>query len=150
MLPLIFLLVTFGLLLVVRKFLLKDNLSFSFIGRVSLAVMLIVTGIAHFTSADLMIEMMPEFMPMKREIVYFTGVCELLAVVGLLLRKTSKLTAIMLIIFFIAILPANIVGSMKQVPLGGMENGAMYLLFRVPLQILFIFWIYYFGIRINK
>jgi len=150
MLPLIFLLITFGFLLAIRKFFLKDNLSFSFIGRASLAVMLIVTGIAHFTSTDLMIEMMPEFMPMKREIIYFTGVCELLAIVGLLWDKTSKLTAIMLIIFFIAILPANIVGSMKQIPLGGMENGAMYLLFRVPLQIFFILWTYYFGIRINK
>jgi uncharacterized membrane protein len=112
--------------------------------------MLIVTGSAHFTSTDLMIEIMPDFMPLKKEIVYFTGVCELLAVAGLLWNKTSKLTAFMLIIFFIAILPANIVGSMKQVQLGGMENGAIYLFFRIPLQILFILWAYYFGIRINK
>ena len=112
--------------------------------------MLIVTGISHFTSTDLTVEMMPDFMPAKREIVYFTGVCELLAVFGLLWDKTAKLTSVLLIIFFIAILPANIVGSIKQVRLGGMENGVMYLLFRVPLQILFIFWTYYFGIRINK
>jgi uncharacterized membrane protein len=150
MTPLIFLLVTFGLLYAINKFFLTEALTLSFIGRASLAVMLIVTGISHFTSTDLMIEMMPEFMPLKREIVYFTGVCELLAVVGLLWNKISKLTAVMLIIFFIAILPANIVGSMKQVQLGGMENGAMYLLFRVPLQIFFIFWTYCFGIRINK
>jgi len=31
-----------------------------------------------------------------------------------------------------------------------MENGAMYLLFRIPLQIFFIFWVYYFGIRLNN
>lgn len=150
MTPLIFLLVTFGILFAVNKFLLKERLSLLFIGRAALAVMLIVTGISHFTSTDLMVEIMPDFMPAKREIVYFTGVCELLAVVGLLWDKTAKLTAIMLIIFFLAILPANIVGSMKQVQLGGMENGAMYLLFRIPLQIFFIFWTYYFGIRINK
>ncbi|HEY0659478.1 MAG TPA: hypothetical protein VGD05_13435 [Pyrinomonadaceae bacterium] len=150
MAPLVFLLVTFGFLLVIRKFFGKDKLNLSLIGRASLAVMLIVTGSAHFTSTDLMIEIMPDFMPLKKEIVYFTGVCELLAVAGLLWNKTSKLTAFMLIIFFIAILPANIVGSMKQVQLGGMENGAIYLFFRIPLQILFILWAYYFGIRINK
>jgi uncharacterized membrane protein len=150
MAPLIFLLVTFGILFAVNKFLLKERLSLSFIGRAALAVMLIVTGISHFTSTDLMIEMMPDFMPAKREIVYFTGICELLAVVGLLWDKTAKLTAVMLIIFFLAVLPANIAGSIKQVQFGGMESGAMYLLFRVPLQILFIFWAYYFGIRINK
>lgn len=150
MAPLIFLLVTFGILFAVNKFLLKERLSLSFIGRAALAVMLIVTGISHFTSTDLMVEMMPEFMPAKREIVYFTGICELLAVVGLLWDKTAKLTAVMLIIFFLAVLPANIAGSIKQVQFGGMENGAMYLLFRIPLQILFIFWAYYFGIRINR
>ncbi len=150
MTPLIFLLVTFGILFAAGKFLLRERLSLSFIGRAALAVMLLVTGIAHFTSTNLMIEMMPDFMPAKREIVYFTGVCELLAVVGLLWDKTAKLTAIMLIIFFISILPANIAGSIKQVQFGGMENGVMYLLFRIPLQIFFIFWTYYFGIRTAK
>ena len=150
MAPLIVLLVAFSLLFGIDKFLLKRKLSLSFIGRVSLAVMLIVTGVAHFTSSDVMGEMMPEFLPMKKEIVYLTGILEFLAAVGLLIDKLSKITAILLIIYFVAILPANIVGSLKQVNLGGMEYGAMYLLFRVPLQILFIFWAYYFGIRINN
>jgi uncharacterized membrane protein len=150
MAPLIFLLVSFGIFFAVNKFLLGEKFSLSFIGRTALAIMLIVTGISHFTSTDLMIEIMPDFMPAKREIVYFTGVCELLAVIGLLWNKTAKLTSVLLIIFFLAILPANVIGSIKQVQLGGMENGVMYLLFRIPLQFLFIFWAYYFGIKINK
>ena len=150
MAPLIFLLTAFALLYAVNRFFLDNRLSLSFIGRIALAVMLIVTGIAHFTSADSMVEMMPDFLPYKREIVYLTGVLELLAVVGLLVEKTSKLTAVMLIIYLIAVLPANVIGSLKQVNLGGMEIGAVYLLFRVPLQIFFIFWTYYFGIKLNK
>jgi uncharacterized membrane protein len=150
MTPLIFLLTTFVILFVVNKFLLKDKLSFSFIGRAALAVMLVVTGVAHFTNTDLMVEMMPDFLPSKRELIYLTGICELAAVFGLLWYKTSKLTAVLLIIFFIAILPANIIGSLKQVKLGGMESGAVYLLFRIPLQILFVIWTYYFSIRLNK
>ena len=150
MAPLIFLSGTFILLFAVNKFLPANRLSLSFVGRASLAVMLIVTGVAHFTSTNLMIEMMPDFMPYKRETVYLTGVLELLAVVGLLIDKTAKLTAVLLIIFFCAVLPANIIGSLKQVNLGGMENGAMYLFFRVPLQVFFILWAYYFGIRTNK
>ncbi len=150
MAPLLVLVVVFGILLAVKKLLLKERLSLSFAGRAAMAAMLVITGIAHFTSTNLMIELMPGFLPAKREIVYFTGICELLAVFGLLWNKTAKLTAVLLIIFFIAILPANIIGSLKQVQLGGMENGAIYLLFRVPLQILFILWAYYFGIKINK
>ncbi len=150
MTPLIILLTSFGVFFAINKFLLGEKFSLSLVGRAALAIMLIATGIAHFTNTDLMIQMMPDFMPAKRELVYFTGVCELLAVVGLLWNKTAKLTAVMLIIFFIAIMPANIIGSLKEVQLGGMENGVMYLFFRIPLQVLFIVWTYYFGIYLRK
>lgn len=146
MAPLLILLGTFVVLLLLRRFLF-GGLTFGLIGRISMAAMLLATGISHFTSTEPMVEMMPEAMPAKRELVYFTGVCELLAVPGLLWTKTARLTSVMLIIFFVAILPANIVGGLKQVQLGGMENGPIYLLFRIPLQILFIAWVWYFGVR---
>jgi uncharacterized membrane protein len=148
--PLIILIITFGFFFAVNRFLFQNRFSLSFIGRTALALMLIATGISHFTNAAEMIEMMPDFFPLKKEIVYFTGVCELLAVIGLLWNKTAKPTAIMLIIFFLAILPANIAGSIRQIKFGGMEYGISYLLFRIPLQIFFIFWTYYFGIKRNS
>ena len=150
MAPLIILIVCFGITFLINKFLLKDRFSLSFIGRFSLAIMLIFTGIAHFAKTDLMIEMMPEIVPVKKETVYFTGFLEIMASIGLLTQKFAKLTSIILILFFLAILPANIIGSMKEVELGGMEKGVNYLYFRIPLQLLFIIWAYYFGIKINK
>lgn len=148
--PLIFLLATFAILFLVNKFLLKGRLSLSFIGRAAMAVMLTVTGITHFTSTDWMVGMMPDLIPAKRELVWFTGVCELAAVIGLLWGKLSRLTSILLIIFFVLILPANIAESMKPGNAGTLEFGEWYLLFRIPLQIFFIWWVYYFGIRLNK
>ena len=93
---------------------------------------------------------MPEIVPFKKETVYFTGFFEIMASIGLLTQKLAKLTSIILILFFLAILPANIIGSMEEVELGGMEKGVNYLYFRIPLQLLFIIWAYYFGIKINK
>ncbi|NNE98529.1 MAG: DoxX family membrane protein [Pyrinomonadaceae bacterium] len=150
MAPLIVLLVSFGTFFALNRFLLGGRFSLSLAGRASLAVMLFVTGVTHFTNTDVMAQMIPEFMPAKRELVYFTGFCELLAVIGLLWNRTARLTAYMLLLFFIMVLPANIAGSLKQVELGGMANGASYLLFRIPLQILFIAWIYYFGIYLTR
>jgi uncharacterized membrane protein len=147
MAPLIFLLGTFVALYLINRFLLGGRLRISFIGRASMAVMLTVTAVAHFTNTQQMIDMMPDFMPAKREMIYFTGVCELLAVVGLLWDKTARLASILLIIFFVLVLPANIAGSLKSVQLGGMEYGPWYLLFRIPLQIFFIWWVWYFGVR---
>jgi len=149
MAPLIVLIASFIALFAGNRFLLGGRFSISLIGRLSMAAMLLVTGVAHFTSTGPMVEMMPDIMPLKRELVYFTGVCELAAVVGLVWNRTSRLASILLIVFFIAILPANIAGSLKQVNFGGMEYGAAYLFFRVPLQVLFIWWVWYFGLRRN-
>lgn len=149
MAPLIFLLGTFAFIYLLNRFLLGRRLSLSLMGRASMAVMLIVTGISHFTNTDEMVAMMPDFMPAKREMVYLTGVIELLAVVGLLWSKTARLASILLIIFFVLVLPANIAGSLKSVQFGGMEYGPWYLLFRIPLQIFFIWWVWFFGVRMK-
>jgi uncharacterized membrane protein len=142
MAPLIFLLGSFTIVYLLNRYLFDRRLSLSLIGRFAMAVMLTVTGIVHFTSTEWMVGMMPDALPYKREIVYFTGVCELAAVIGLLWDKISKLTSVMLILFFVLILPANISDALKNEPL--------YLLFRVPEQIFFIWWVWYFGLRLNK
>jgi uncharacterized membrane protein len=147
MAPLIVLILTFLVIFAGNKLIGRGRLSTSLIGRIALSAMLVVTGIAHFTNTDILVAMMPEAVPLKREMVYFTGVCELAAAVGLLWNKTSRLAAIMLVIFFVMILPANIAGSFKRVELGGMEYGPVYLWFRVPFQIFLIWWTWYFGIR---
>ncbi|MEN3324946.1 hypothetical protein VP395_14500 [Mariniflexile soesokkakense] len=150
MAPLVILVVCFVFALILNKSLLKERFSLSFIGRVSLAVMLIFTGIAHFIKTDLMIEMIPNIVPFKMGFVYLTGCLEIAASIGLLIQKLSKFTSVMLMLFFIAILPANIIGSIKEVELGGMQHGVYYLYFRIPMQLLFITWAYYFGIIKNK
>jgi uncharacterized membrane protein len=147
MAPLIILLLTFGLLFLLDRFVLGGRIGLSLAGRIAMAAILVVTGVSHFTSTEPMVAMMPDFMPAKRELVYFTGVCELAAVVGLVWNKTARLASVLLIVFFVLVLPANIAGSLKAVNFGGMEYGAWYLLFRVPLQVFFVWWVWYFGIK---
>ncbi len=136
MAPLFLLIATFILLFLIDRYALRERLGLPFIGRSAMAAMLLATGISHFTNTEQMVAMMPDFFPAKREMVYFTGVVELAAIVGLLWKKTVRLTSVLLIVFFIAVLPANIAGSLKEVQFGGMEYGAWYLLLRIPLQIL--------------
>ncbi len=150
MAPLIVLLVVFGLLYAADRFLLKGRLGIALAGRAAMAVMLLMTGIAHFADPQPMVAMMPEAIPYKLELVWFTGACELAAVAGLLWAKTAKLTSVMLIIFFIAVLPANIAGSLNSAGAGGSVYGPWYLLFRIPLQIFFIWWVWWSGIRSGK
>ncbi|MEI9807832.1 MAG: hypothetical protein WDO16_08115 [Bacteroidota bacterium] len=55
----------------------------------------------------------------------------------------------MLIIFFIIILPVNINAAIHKVNMEKANhtgNEVNYLWFRIPLQLLFILWVWYFGL----
>jgi uncharacterized membrane protein len=119
-------------------------------GNIAMCAMLCFTAAGHFVFSKGMEMMMPSFIPLKKEIVFLTGVIEIAGGVGLLFSQTRQLTATLLIIFFILILPANINAALKHVDLqkattGG--SGADYLWFRIPMQILLVAWVWYFGIK---
>ena len=147
---LVILLLSFAVLWILNRYVLRNYYALSAVGRLALAIMLMFTGAAHFYKTEEMVQMMSEFLPNKVQLGYLTGVLEILGAAGLVFQRTAQQVSIALILFFLVVLPANIIGSIKKVELGGMENGPGYLYFRIPLQLLFIWWTYYFGIRINK
>jgi len=128
----------------------KKQWNINFSGRFAMSVMLIFTAASHFVFIEGMTMLLPEFIPFRREIIYFTAFLEIAAAVGLHIPKYSVLTSRMLIIFFICILPANIFAAINYFDYQTATytaTGPVYLFFRVPLQILFIWWVYYFGVR---
>lgn len=147
---LIILIVSFSILWVLNTYAMNNYFSVSQMGRISLAMVLLFTGTAHFYKSKEMVEMVPEFLPYKIELVYITGVLEIFGATGLVLQRVSTMASVALILFFLVVLPANIIGSLKRVELGGMENGPAYLYFRIPFQLVLIWWTYHFGIKVNK
>jgi len=112
--------------------------------------MLLFTAVAHFAFTKGMEMMLPSFIPYKTAVVYFTGVIEIAAAVGILIPSFRAITGLFLIAFFLLILPANIHAAFKQVnyQTGNYDgNGINYLWFRIPLQVLFIVWTYLFVVR---
>lgn len=105
--------------------------------RDALSLMLVFTGISHFTSMkEDFIRMMPPSIPWPRAVIYFTGVCELAGAFGLLFPGTRRAAAYALIAFFLAVLPANIHSARAGVTLRGKPATSLWL--RVPMQALFI------------
>jgi len=146
--PLIVLLVSFSITLVVTRFS-YGNFDVALAGRIAMAVMLIFTSVAHFVFTRGMEMMVPPFIPYKKVVVYATGIIEVCAAIGLLIDSVRILTAWLLILFFILLLPANIYAAIKHVDYqkGTFEgNRKQYLWFRVPLQLFFIAWICFFVI----
>ena len=104
------------------------------------------TAVAHFSRmrADL-IRMVPPSVPNPALMVTFTGVCEVLGGVGLLVPRTRPVAAIALILFLVAVLPANIHAARTGVTLGG--TAVTPLVPRVVLQAFFIAVLWWAGVR---
>jgi len=145
--PFIVLLATFAIaLLATRSF--DHRWNFIFAGNVAMSGMLLFTAIGHFVYSTGMSMMLPRSIPFKTAIIYLTGLFEIAAAIGLFILSLRHITSILLIIFFIAILPANIHAAINKVDYqkGTNEgNDEKYLWFRIPLQLFFIGWVWYFG-----
>lgn len=147
--PLSVLLLTFVVVLFVIKFTQKEH-NFTLAARIAIATMLLFTAIGHFIFTKGMSMMLPSFLPYKTNIIYLTGIFEILLAIGLLIPKFQIISGWLLIIFLILMLPANIYASLNKINYqkGTFDgNGLSYLWFRIPLQILFIIWTYISSIR---
>jgi uncharacterized membrane protein len=111
-------------------------------GSVAMSAMLVLTGVSHFSMPDVLAEMLPEATPARLAIIYGTGLIELAAAVGLLVPATRRATGLCLVAFFVAVLPANVWAALHGTGPG--SPGPSYLVFRVPLQALFVAWAWYF------
>ncbi|PKD17035.1 hypothetical protein APR41_06265 [Salegentibacter salinarum] len=126
--------------------------NFPLSARIGISVMLLFTAMGHFIFPEGMVLMIPDFIPFKKSLVYFTALIEIFGAIGLHIPQFRILTAWLLILFFLAVLPANIKASIEGLDYQKATydgNGLMYLWFRIPLQILFILWIYFSTIRIK-
>jgi uncharacterized membrane protein len=106
--------------------------------RYALTIMFLVTASAHWGKRrpDL-VRMVPPAFPRPDLLVTATGVLEVLGSVGLILRQTSRLSAICLTILLVALFPANAYAAKRNLTLGGRAVPSLKV--RLPLQLFFIF-----------
>lgn len=147
--PLFVLIIAFTLSLVFTK-ITTSYFDFLFAGRLALSIMLVFTSIGHFKFTDGMMKMLPDFVPAKKILIYLTGIIEIIAAIGIFVPTLRQTTGILLILFFILILPTNIYAAKRKLNYEtGKYNGkgVSYLWFRVPFQIVLIVWTYYFVVK---
>lgn len=144
--------VTFVLALIATR-LTEGFWDFLFSGNLAMAVFMIFTGFAHFKYQKGMAMMIPEIFPAKMFLVYFTGILEIAAGIGLMIPALREITAILLILFFIVIFFANINSSKKHINLfkADFTGPGMDYLYkeRLPMQIILIAWTWFFGIYLG-
>ena len=89
---------------------------------VVLAIFFAGAGVMHFTHLDGFIRVVPPFLPFKAMIVMVTGVMEWIFAIGLIIRRTRRVTGWVLSAYLLAVLPANIYMAMNAMPLGAIDT----------------------------
>ncbi len=98
----------------------------------------ILAGLLHFIKPKFYMKIMPSYLPYHLELVYLSGVFELISGVLLLIPETQIIGAWGIIITLIGVYPANIymLSSYK----GKKVWYKLILIARLPLQFLLIYW----------
>ena len=123
----------------------NDRVGFG--GVLGIAFAFVFFAVGHYAQTGPMAEMLPEFVPFRRQVVLATGALEVFIAAGILHPATRRLAGIAAIAVLVAFFPANIYAAINHVGMGGHAWGPVYLLIRAPLQMLLIVWAWLFLVR---
>ncbi len=105
-----------------------------------LAAFFVFGGINHFRNPDFYVAIMPSYLPAHLQLVYLSGVFEVLGGIGVLVPATRSWAGWGLVALLVAVFPANIHMAVNPEPFmaEGMPLWGLYL--RLPLQFLLMAW----------
>ena len=113
------------------------------ISRILISLMFIFIGILHFKITEKFILIVPPIIPYAKEVVYISGIFEILGGIGILIPKLRRQAAFGLILLLIIVFPANIYMAIYNIQLGGILNNSILQWLRLPLQMVFIGYVYW-------
>jgi uncharacterized membrane protein len=111
------------------------------LGLITLSLFFILAGINHFAATDFYLRLMPDYLPAHLELVYISGVFEILGGVGVLVPSVRSMAGWGLVALLIAVYPANIHMALHPELFPEFSRSALY--GRLPLQFVLIAWAYW-------
>ena len=105
-----------------------------------LTAAMVLAGVTHFTMTASYAAIVPDYLPMHTEIVYVSGVLEILFGLGLAVPATRQRAAWAIVALLVAVLPANVHQLMNNIQPPGLEMSPTMLWVRIPLQFVLIAW----------
>lgn len=110
-----------------------------------MGVFYVFAGVMHFIRPDFYMPMMPPYLPWHLELIYLSGLAEVLVGAGVMIPSTRRIAAWGTILLLIAIFPANIHIALYNVPVFGAAEGAgIFNWIRLPLQGVLILWAWWY------
>ena len=107
-----------------------------------LGLLFVAAGVNHFVNADFYVGIMPPYLPWHRELVYLSGVAEVVLGVMLLVPRFERIAAWGLVALLIAVFPANLHMAMHPELFPMFDPAALW--GRAALQAPLVAWAYWF------
>ncbi|MBA2274402.1 MAG: hypothetical protein H0W21_10960 [Actinobacteria bacterium] len=112
------------------------------IAQVFAGPVMVLLGVNHFVLPQLYVSAVPDVLGAPLALVYISGVAEIAGGLGTMHARTRRAAGWLLIATLIAIYPANVHMAIYPNRYPGIPGGSVTLVARLPLQILFIYWVW--------
>ena len=112
------------------------------LARIFSGPVMALLGINHFVMPRAYASIMPDYIPAHIPLVYASGVAEVAAALATMHPRTRRAGGWFLIATLLAIFPANVHMAMHPERYPNVPGGEATLLARLPLQALFIYWVW--------
>ncbi|HEX5380408.1 MAG TPA: DoxX family protein [Phenylobacterium sp.] len=110
-----------------------------------LAAVYVTFGILHLQIAPVLAPMVPHWVPQPLAMIKFTGICEILGGLGLLVAPVRPFAGVMLAIYAVCVYPANLHHAFGHVHIQGMPSSWWYHGPRLAFQPVFVWWALFAG-----
>jgi uncharacterized membrane protein len=104
-----------------------------------LSVLLVIAGLIHLISPEVFLPAFPAFVPYKIELIYITGLLEIILAAGLVIESKRNLAALSTAVYLVLLLPVHIYVSIYEVEIFGISNSVI-LWTRTAFQFVLIYW----------
>ena len=92
-------------------------------------------GVMHFLNPSFFLQIMPPYLPYHLELVYLSGLAEIVLGIALIIPQTRKIAALGIIALLIAVFPANIYLAFNEEPQKALQISAFAASWvRLPIQ----------------
>jgi uncharacterized membrane protein len=105
-----------------------------------MAVFYLVAGIGHVLRPNVFLPIVPDWVPLPRETILVTGICEIAGAVALFIPRLRRLAGVMLALYAICVWPANIKHAVDGISLPPIPNSWWYHGPRLALQPVLVWW----------
>jgi len=112
------------------------------IAKVFAGPVMVVLGINHFVIPQTYVTAVPDALGAQLALVYLSGIAQIAGGLGTMHARTRHAAGWLLVATLIAIYPANVHMAIHPDRCPGIPGGSVTLVARLPLQILFIYWVW--------